>query len=359
MKHLSKCYEIPPPAVQPGPHVVVFIVGLMHQLRTSIHKDLIFAASSEVRARYARHPEDKPCPPFVMDDVDPSVFQVLWDWLYVRNVAEEYQSNLENDYFWYAVFKMAERLRIPAVMLTAWKRFQLCFSLKPSNSKSQGRIMPSHVLLNILFRSSNPEIVFRDWIVTHVLWHSTYNSLYTSGDIEILLDDYTELAARYGRLHSKVNTQQADTNGYKFSHPGLDLGFAATHGFDLDTYRSAALDQTTQHEDSKEDKSEARRRSLDSHMTDETIESDEGHISEQNPASQSALEPRVELPDGNISDDHNAFHRARHRSIQSISDDEREPSTKSEAGIGERRSKRGVPRFNYSIQDVFREQYGL
>lgn len=203
MKHLSNCYEIPPPALQPGIHVVVFIVGLMHQLRTSIHKDLIFAASSEVRARYARHPEDRPCPPFVMDDVDPSVFQVLWDWLYARNVAERYQSNLENDCFWYAVFKMAERLRIPAVMLTAWKRFQLCFSLRPSNSKSQGRIIPSHVLLNILFRSRNPEIVFRDWIVTHLLWHSTYNSLHTSGGIEILLDEYTELAVRYGRLHSK------------------------------------------------------------------------------------------------------------------------------------------------------------
>lgn len=94
-------------------------------------------------------------------------------------------------------------------------------------------------------------------------------------------------------------------------------------------------------------------------MTDETIESDEGHISEQNQAPHSPLEPEVEFPGENSSDDHNAFHRARHRSVQSISDDEREPSTKSEAGFGERRSKRGVPRLNYSIQDTFRERYGL
>lgn len=55
-----------------------------------------------------------------------------------------------------------------------------------------------------------------------------------------------------------VNTQPADANGHKFSHPGLDLGFAATHAFDLDTYRAAALHQATQHENSKEDKSEGK-----------------------------------------------------------------------------------------------------
>lgn len=49
-----------------------------------------------------------------------------------------------------------------------------------------------------------------------------------------------------------VNTRSADANGYKFSHPGLDPGFTTSHGFDLDTYRSAVLDQTTQHEVSEE-----------------------------------------------------------------------------------------------------------
>lgn len=93
---------------------------------------------------------------------------------------------------------MAEQLRIPAVMLTAWNRFQLCFCFE-----GRGRIMPSHGLINILFETRNPEIIFRDWIVTHILWHSTYNSLYASRDIETLLDEHTELAARYGRLHSK------------------------------------------------------------------------------------------------------------------------------------------------------------
>lgn len=53
-------------------------------------------------------------------------------------------------------------------------------------------------------------------------------------------------------------TRPADANGHKFSHPGLDLGFAANHAFDLDTYRSAALAQTTQYEISKEDKSEGK-----------------------------------------------------------------------------------------------------
>lgn len=83
-------------------------------------------------------------------------------------------------------------------MLTAWNLFQLCFCFE-----GRGRIIPSRELMNILFESRNPEIVFRDWIVTHVLWHSTYNSLYTSRDIETLLDEHTELVARYGRLHSK------------------------------------------------------------------------------------------------------------------------------------------------------------
>lgn len=94
-------------------------------------------------------------------------------------------------------------------------------------------------------------------------------------------------------------------------------------------------------------------------MTEETTESDEGHIGGQNLASHSPLEPRAELLDGNTLDAHNDFHRARHRSIQSISDDEREPSTKSEAGFGERRSKRDVPRLNYRVQDIFKEQNGV
>lgn len=55
-----------------------------------------------------------------------------------------------------------------------------------------------------------------------------------------------------------MNTHPADANGHKFNHPGLDLGFAATHGFDLDTYRAAALDKTAQHENSKEDKIEGK-----------------------------------------------------------------------------------------------------
>lgn len=206
MNHLSKCHDIPPPSIQPGVHVIVFIVGLIHQLRTFVHKDLIFAASSRNRARYAGHPENEPYPPFFMSEVDPSVFQVLWDWLYARTVAQSYRTSLEDDDFWYAVFKMAESLRIPAMMLTAWNRFQSCFSLRLSgNLKSQGRIILSHALINILFNSRDPEIVFRDWIVTRILWHSTYDNLYISRDIETLLDGHTKLVARYGRLYLEVS----------------------------------------------------------------------------------------------------------------------------------------------------------
>lgn len=54
-----------------------------------------------------------------------------------------------------------------------------------------------------------------------------------------------------------------------------------------------------------------------------------------------------------------AFRRGGHRSIQSISDDEPEPSMKSEANFGKRRSKRGVLRLGYRFEDVLKEQYGL
>jgi len=52
-------------------------------------------------------------PPYVMKNVDPSVFQVLWDWTYVRTVAAHYNTAFEDDYFWYLVFKMAEGLDVP------------------------------------------------------------------------------------------------------------------------------------------------------------------------------------------------------------------------------------------------------
>lgn len=54
-----------------------------------------------------------------------------------------------------------------------------------------------------------------------------------------------------------------------------------------------------------------------------------------------------------------AFRRGRHRSTQSISGNEPEPSTKSEADFGERRLKRGVPMLGHRFEDVLKEQYGL
>lgn len=87
MKHLPKYDEIPPPAVQPGTDIIVFIIGLVRQVRISVHRNLIFTASPEVRARCTGISEDGTYPSYSMG-VDPSVFQVLWDWLYVRAVAQ-------------------------------------------------------------------------------------------------------------------------------------------------------------------------------------------------------------------------------------------------------------------------------
>jgi len=86
MKHLPKCHKIPPPAVQPGTDIIVFVIGLVHQVRISVHRTLIFAASPEIRARYSGISEGGTYPQYSIG-VENSVFQVLWDWLYVRAVA--------------------------------------------------------------------------------------------------------------------------------------------------------------------------------------------------------------------------------------------------------------------------------
>lgn len=84
-----------------------------------------------------------------------------------------------------------------------------------------------------------------------------------------------------------------------------------------------------------------------------------GHSSKHNQAAHSPLEPRVGLQGENDPVDQDVFSRYRPQSIESISDGEYEPSTKSEAGVGGRRSQRDMPGVNPRAQHILKEQCGL
>jgi len=138
-----------------------------------------------------------------MENVDPNVFQVLWDWMYVRTVAAHYNTAFEDDYFWYLVFKMSKELGVPELVLTAYQRFQTCFrSSLDYDRPDQGRLTPSDSLLWDLLYSPTTELVFKDFIATHILWHSLYGTG-VSNAIQRLQAQHPGLATQVGQLLPK------------------------------------------------------------------------------------------------------------------------------------------------------------
>ncbi|KAK5940240.1 hypothetical protein PMZ80_007660 [Knufia obscura] len=358
MKHRPTESELEPPAVEPGEEVIVFIVGQSNPLRSALHKNLIMAASPDFANQYAQLPKNIPDPPYVIDDIGPSIFQVVWDWLYLRRIGSDYNTSLEDDHFWFRVYKMAERLDILAIMLTAYNRFKSCYSPSSSSQQqAQGRIVPSDAFLHELSSPSGTKIVFRHWTVAHLLWHSLY-SPHASEAIQDLQAQHTSLAAQVGQLLPKVMAQPAGPDGCQLAHPNHDPGFATKHGLDIENHRTKALLQNKQYVTPKADvRPGARSPSVRSEATEETTYSDdEKSLVKEHPRTQSPAETLVNVATDDIHDDQDAVRPRQKRSIQYASIDEPQPDATPDSSSTGKRTRRGNAVPNYAVFDYYKER---
>ena len=233
------------PRVDYGETIIKVIVSSGDDQKTfSVHKNLLSAVSEYFEAKLnCPSPTNSQERTFALEYEEyPCIFEVLQCWFYSGMVdkASSYAGgdDLHEDHFWLRVYQLSHSLKVRAVQVIAFERFETVFPCK------KPIIIPSKEFIEELY----------DWgkltraLQVYVARHSAYWMLRTPRKAEkwtMLL----ESDQRYGMdtlmwISKLLPLQARDPETFDRQHPAYSRGeFAIEYNLDLQALRKEAIDR--------------------------------------------------------------------------------------------------------------------
>ncbi len=214
-----------PPKLERGTQTVKLIVGPENdQKEFVIHKDLLCATSEFFQRAFSGRFTEGQTQEMRLPEDDPQVFSFFCDWLYEGANAwkgrsfEAAAETWHQDFFWLKLYRMGDRMMLPAVQVLAYSSLADVFDSRTPK-------IPSRDFVYSLFNEDSP-FAMEMYVVEHVAYWlpKTRNK-----------DEWAELFPIHERfgLEMALAMVRSQSRGTAFKHPYDQDRFAEKHDLDL------------------------------------------------------------------------------------------------------------------------------